>query len=122
MFWYENISDLTAIPLFPIIFIVTCNWLNKAPFLGCHCIMNNLLMKTTVILIIKREIIHNKIPYIQSFTWFIFIVPRSKICYIKNVLYSIFITGCNIAIFLIKKVTCMVHLATLVRVTMLYEC
>lgn len=60
-------------------------------------------MKTTVILIIKREIIHNKIPYIQSFTWFIFIVPRSKICYIKNVLYSIFITGCNIAIFFNQK-------------------
>lgn len=56
-------------------------------------------MKTTVNLIIKRVIIHNEVLYIQSFTGFIFIVPRSKICYIKNVLYSIFINGCNIAIF-----------------------
>lgn len=34
MFWYENISDLTAFPLFPIIFNVTCNWLNKIAFSG----------------------------------------------------------------------------------------
>lgn len=79
-------------------------------------------MKTTVNLIIKRVIIHNEVLYIQPFTGFIFIVPRSKICYIKTVLYSIFMNGCNIAIFLIKETACMVHLATLVHVTMLYEC
>lgn len=34
MFWYENFSDLTAILLFPIIFNVTCDWLNKIAFSG----------------------------------------------------------------------------------------